>query len=497
MRGENTAARVARSAVWVLATRWTVRLIGMVSVIVLARLLLPEDFGVVAIASTCILIIDGLSDFDVSKALIRSPELDRALLDTAWTLALARGVLAAVIMLLAAPLLAAFMNDARLAPVVSVLALTPVLYGLQNPKFVTFERALNFSRHSLVMVSQKLTSLAVSVSVALIYRNYWALILGTVAAALVNLGLSYLLIPHRPRFCLARVRELFAFSGWMSLESAISTLSLHLDNFIIGHLMGIRETGVYYMSRQIALLPTDNLIHPINHVLFPSFSEVAADRAQLRRIALEAIGITASAGLAICIGFALVADEFVHLVLGEQWVAIIPYLQILVPVLGLQAIFATAQPMVMAVGDTRALFVNAMLYSLIRLPAFALATVWFGLDGAVWSLVFSGSCYCLLRYRLMYGALQIGPLELWREIARPITATLAMVLVVMTLQRLTGHLPVMMLHPMLTMLFEIAAGGVAFCAVHGGLWILLGKPAGIERRIDQLFRRFHRGYSLL
>lgn len=496
MTGEDTAARVVKGAAWVVGTRWLVRLMGMVSVIVLARLLLPEDFGVVAVASTCIWILDGLSEFDVTKALIRSPALDQDLLDTAWTLTVARGVLSSTIMLLGAPIIAYLMDDPRLEAVISVLAISPLLYGLKNPKFISFERDLVFFQHSLVMIGQKLGGFVVSLVIAVVYQNYWALILGAITTALVNVTLSYVLIPYRPSLCLKRFRELFAFSGWMSLESALSTLSLNLDNFIIGYFIGVKETGIYYMSHAIAMLPTENLLHPINHVLFPSFSAVSSDYPQLRRIAIEAIGINMSIGLAVCVGFALVADGFVPLVLGDQWLSIIPYLQIIVPVLGLQVIFATIEPVVMAVGNTRALFVNAMIYSTIRLPAFFTALMIWGLDGAVWSLAFSCFFYCLLLYRLMYVTLDLRPMELWREAMRPVTAVLAMLLAVTLLQHLIGDLPLMQQFPTLLMLCKIGVGGPVYCAVHYGAWLLLDKPTGIEQRLWQIFRRYYGGYSV-
>ena len=177
--------RFARGALWLFSARWLERLLEFASILVLARLLAPQDFGLVAIAASIAVIIEGLSALDVNKALIRHREEGRDLYDTAWTLAVLRGVLVAAVMLL----VAAFLDDPRLAAIVCVLALSPLISGLANPRFMLFERALEYSKPALASLWSRLVSFLVTVTIALATQSYWALVVGMLvnAAALTVL----------------------------------------------------------------------------------------------------------------------------------------------------------------------------------------------------------------------------------------------------------------------------------------------------------------------
>lgn len=481
-----TARRITTGAAWVFTTRLAARLISFISILILARLLLPADFGLVAVASAYVAIIEGLSGFDVNKALIRLRDEDRELYDSAWTLSLLRGVLSALIMCATAAFVADYMDDHRLESIIYVLSLQPLVRGLLNPKLTFFEKNLIFSKQAYVTIGQTICGFSVTVAIAVIYQVYWAIILGTVAASIVHVALSYAVIPYRPRISFARIGEIFSFSGWMSLATIISTLALRLDNFVVGRVLGISETGIYYMTREIGRLPTAELLSPLHQVLFPSFSEFSRDIPQLKRVVFETIGITASIGLPVSVGFALVAADVVPLVLGSRWNEIIPYLEILVPVFGLQAIFSTGTPVVMALGATRNLFINSLIYSSVRLPIFIAATITYGLIGSVWALVIAGTFFCLLQYRLLKVCLGIRLDQISPSILRPAIATAAMFLAILTVNHLTGD-AVRAVGPAFSIATEVIVGGLTYCFVHYAIWRLSGRPAGIELRLIQFF----------
>lgn len=481
-----TARRITTGTAWVITTRWAARLISFISLLVLARLLLPEDFGLVAVASAYVAIIEGLSAFDVNKALIQLRDEARDLYDSAWTLSLVRGVLSAVVMIASASLVAGYMEDQRLEPIIYVLSLQPLVRGALNPKLVYFEKNLIFSKQAYLVLAQSVFGFSVTVTIAVIYQVYWAIIFGTVAATILHTLLSYVVIPYLPRLSLSRLREIFSFSGWMSLSTIISTLALRLDNFVVGRVLGISETGVYYMTREIGRLPTEELLSPLHQVLFPSFSEFSQDLPQLKRVVFETIGITASIGLPVSVGFALVANDIVPLVLGSTWDSIIPYLQILVPVFGLQAIFSTGIPVVMALGATRSLFTNSLIYSCVRLPTFILATIAYGLIGSIWALVGAGIFFCFLQYRLLKVCLGIRLHQVAPAVLRPTIATVAMFLAVLAINHLAGD-AIRAVSPVFSIATEVTVGGLTYCFVHYVIWRLSDRPAGIERRLIQFF----------
>ena len=479
-----TTRRFAAGASWLYGYRWIERLLDFVSILVLARILAPDDFGLVAIAASFVTIIEGLSAFDVNKALIRARDEKRSLYDTAWTLSALRGVLTALIMLSIAP----FVTDGRVGAALAVLALSPLLTGLANPRFVMFERDLVYSKLAVLTLGAKVVSIAVTLWIAIVYRSYWSLIIGLLVGSLLSTLLSYVLRPYRPRISLARFSDIFGFSGWLSLTSVVTTLSMETDKIIVGRLLGLADAGLYFMTQKIGVLPTRELISPLQRILFPSFSELSQDEVRLRRAVLESINVLGSLSLPAGFGFALVASDFVPLALGEQWTAIVPLLTILVPYLGLRATLSMTLPCVMALGRTRLLFWVSFAYALVHLPLFIAGTALFGLLGAIWSIALAGVLYSYLNAWLLQRTLGISLREILRQLKRPLFAAFLMLGAVLALESV---LPIDLVSEgpsWLSLLIKVSVGGTVYCSALYGLWRLDGRPAGIERRLLQVLK---------
>ena len=481
----DTARRVAAGAGWLYSYRWIERLLDVVSIVVLARILSPDDFGLVAIAASFVAIVEGMSAFDVNKALIRTRDEHRALYDTAWTLSALRGVVSAGIMVSVAP----FLTDARIGTVLVVLALSPLLSGLANPRFVTFERDLVFSRLAVLTLGAKVVSFIVTLLIALIYRSYWSLVLGLLAGTLSSTLLSYALRPYRPKISLARFSDIFAFSGWLSLTSIVTTLSMETDKIIVGRLLGVADAGYYFMTQRIGVLPTRELVSPLQRILFPSFSELAHDRARLRRAVAESINVLGSLSLPAGCGFALVANDFVPLALGDPWRAIVPLLWVLVPYLGLRATLSMTLPCVMALGRTRLLFWVSFVYALVHVPAFIAGTALFGLAGSIGSIVLAGVLYSYLNTFLLKRTLGLSLHEIGVQLRRPLLAAAVMVGAVWALGAVTPLELFSESGSWWSLVTKIGVGGLVFCGVQVALWRIEGRPPGIEQRLLQVMSR--------
>ncbi len=479
------ARRFAGGAVWLYGFRWIDRLLDLLAIVVLARILSPGDFGLFAIAASFVAIVEGLSAFDVQKALIRWRDEDRAFFDTAWTLSALRGILSGLCMVAVAP----FLTDVRMAVVVYVLALSPLLSGLSNPRFVTFERDLAYSRLAVLTLGAKIVSVCVTLFVAVVYHSYWSLVLGLLAGTLTSTILSYALKPYRPRISFARFSDIFAFSGWLSLTTVVTTISMETDKIIVGRLLGVADTGLYFMTQKVGGLPTRELVSPLQRILFPSFSEMAHDGTRLRRVVSESINVLGSLSLPAGCGFALVANDFVPLALGTQWAALVPLITILAPYLGLRATLSMTLPCVMALGRTRLLFRVSVAYALVHLPAFVAATALFGLAGSIWSIVVAGVWYSYLNTWMLKRTLGLSLKEILIALRRPFGAVIAMTGAVLAVGAAT---PLELFSPdgsWSSLLTKILTGGVVFCGVLYGIWRLEGQPAGIEQRLRQVVFR--------
>jgi len=204
VKHSNLGKRMAKGALWTVLMRLTLRSIGVVSTIVLARLLVPADFGLVILASMLIGLVELASEFEFATFLIREQGIDRSYYDTAWTLSVLRGSLVAVVLVACSSAAADFFAEPRLQNVLYVLSLASLISGLANIGIVDFQKSLNFDRDFRLTVQTKLVSFVITVLLAILLRDYWALVIGVLSGRFAALLFSYTMHPYRPRISLVR-----------------------------------------------------------------------------------------------------------------------------------------------------------------------------------------------------------------------------------------------------------------------------------------------------
>src|SRR5436190_8292926 len=182
-----------KGSAWLIGLRWAVRLTGVLSTLILARLLTPHDFGVVAIAMILVGLLETLGWTGQELALIRHRTPTSEHYNTAWTISALIGVGIAIVIYASAPLVPMYFHEDRAIAVMQWLALRPLLSGLENIGTVDFQRDLRFDRVFGYLFYTKVLSFLVTLAAALVLRNYWALVIGTVAGQASRTILSYCL----------------------------------------------------------------------------------------------------------------------------------------------------------------------------------------------------------------------------------------------------------------------------------------------------------------
>lgn len=319
----------ARGAVLVVAMRWTDRLIGFASTLVLARLLLPEDFGIVAMASLVVGLIDTLLDLGVGSALIQNKDAAREEFDTAWTLRLMQAVLAAVSIWLLAPLAAEYFRDARVFDVIRVMAFAILIGGFENIGIVAFQKNMEFGRDFKFFFFRRIAGFVVTIALAFWLHSYWAMVIGAIVGRTVGVMISYWLHDYRPRFSLVRLREIWSFSQWILIRNLGDYGVMQIDKFLVGRRTDASTMGSYSLADEIASMPSTELLAPLSRVLFPAFVNVADDPEKLRSAFSKAIGVQSLIALPAAAGLYMIAADAVLLLLGERWQKAIPLVQTL------------------------------------------------------------------------------------------------------------------------------------------------------------------------
>lgn len=377
---------IARGAGWMVLFKLTERSIGLISTLVLARLLMPEDFGLVAMAMSLVAMTELMSAFGFDIVLIQRQDATRQHYDTAWTYNVIFGTAIALLLLILTMPAAEFFHDPRLLGVIPVLALGSFFLGFENIGVVAFRKELNFQREFRFLLSKKLVSFTVTMILAFTLRNFWALIGGTLASRLFGVGMSYALHPYRPRFCLAAGKDIFHFSKWLMINNVIFFLQNRATDFILGRTLGAHMLGVYNVAYEIATMPSSELVAPINRATLPGYSKVASDMPRLRDEFLRVIGMIALFIFPVAIGLASVAEPAVALLLGNKWLEAIPLVQIMSLYGLVNALQSNFGLVLVSLGKPRVVTLIAGVSLVLFLPSMVLMSRQFGVVAAAWTL---------------------------------------------------------------------------------------------------------------
>src|SRR3954451_21590482 len=236
---KNISGRLIKGSAWLSASRAIVNALSLLSTIFLARLLVPDDFGVVSLATTMLLIVQSVTELSLSMALVRHEAPTQSHFDAAWTLNALRGLVLGVVFAAAGTPVAGLYHDERLVGVMAALGASVFLGGLTNPRSIMLQRDLIFWQEFVLNVAQKLAGFLVSIAIAYYYRSYWALVIGTLAMQLTNVLVSYTILPYRPRVSFAHLKELMSFSIWLTGGQIVNTLNWRFDYLLIGRALGM------------------------------------------------------------------------------------------------------------------------------------------------------------------------------------------------------------------------------------------------------------------
>ena len=477
------APGVYRSAATAIVIAWSLRFIGLVSVLVLARVLTPKDFGIVALAMSVLAVVDIFSALGLRQTLLRIAKPEHAHYDTAWTLQLLVLAALAAILVALGPVAARFYDEPAVGPVIAALACCFVIDGLANIGVVDFERHFDFGRDLRMRITVRLTAFAVSLSAALILQNYWALVVGAVALSVLNAAASYFFHPFRPRFSLAKRKELLGVSLWMFLASASQTIHSQIEKIVVGRISSRNVVGFYAVSRDLSSIFTEEIATALNRVSFVTTARtgrpLSADAPKLSPL-LGAYGLIAAP---LGFGLAATADEALPLLLGAQWTNAAPFLAIIAPACALYAVYKLIVVTLQASGDARL----AALLSVGGAASVVVITATLALSGhgardvALGALVATAALLAAGIIVLARRA-ETAVLGLATSVARPFIAATLMMLILRGFDTAS-------IGPLMGLTLKVPAGAALFALAVGALWIGQGRPDGAEKIAITLVRR--------
>jgi O-antigen/teichoic acid export membrane protein len=476
---ESLGREMARGGFILVLGRLSVRLLSLISIMILFRFLVPEDFGLVSLAAVVVGLVETLSEFGFDRVLIQQRNAQRADYDTTWTLGLIRGLLCGAVLVAIAYPAAEFLKDPRLTPMILWLAITPVLDGLQNVGTVDFTKEFQFGKDYVLKVSQKIVSFVVTLVLAYVLRNYWALVIGIIAGKAAGLALSYILHPFRPRLHITGWRRIFRFSFWLMLNNVIIYAGSQTDKVLIERRYDSHVVGIFRVAEEIASIVME-VVWPIERALYAGYSKLSHNLAELRRSLLTSIGFVSMISVPMSVGILLVADPLVVVLLGEKGREAIPFVQVLALHGALRSCICGALPIFIALGMPRVNVQVTLAMVIVRLAVLFAAFPVMGAMAAPWAVVAGSATSVFLVWILVTRHMHLHWRELPATIWGVVMATLLMALALELATPAWNWLGISGTNWSL-LSAKVALGVVVYTLAIGAIWYVKGRPDGPER----------------
>lgn len=365
--------------------------------VILARLLPPADFGLLAIAMVFIGFAELIASIGMGPAIVQRPTLNEQVLVVANTLSLIAGGLLFALCWLLAPWLGRFFGDPRVTAILQVLSVPLWASALAAVSRSQLIRAMNFRRlFAIDLVAYLVGYAAVSITLALLGYGVWSLVWGTTVSLLLQAAAALFLVRPRPKLSLAatEARELLGFGGGVSLNNTINYLAANVDYLTIGKFLNPALLGLYTRAYQLVTMPVSKIAATLSGALFPSYAEIQDDPVRLRRAYLKAVNATALITFPVLAGFAISADTVIVGLYGPHWREAVPAFRILAIAGMLKTIFHIAGPIAQATGRIYAEVRRQTVY-LVILSLGCLTAVGYGIEAVAWAVV-AGSLWLYL-----------------------------------------------------------------------------------------------------
>ncbi len=372
--------------------------------VVLARLLPPEDFGLIGLAY----IVMGFGSLFVTlglgPALVQRRNLSERHIRVAFTTSALAGLVLCLVVYAAAPWAAVLLGDGRVTPILKVLCITFILSGLQVPSQALMQRRMAFRKLFRISLVNIGIYGSATIVMALAGFGVWSLVLGIVLQRMVNLVQNYAAVRHSVVPLLARreAKDLARFGAGMSMASVFNYFALQGDYFVVGRVLGARTLGLYTRAYSLMQMPTQRFVRVLTDVLFPAASKVQDDPVRFRRAYLHAL-TTISFFVMPAVGLlSVLAPELIIGIYGEEWAGAIAPLQILAGFGLLRAAYNGAAAFLRAKGWVYRILACQVVYGALLFGGTWIAAQRWGLTGVAWAV--SGAITVMWMLIMYYGS---------------------------------------------------------------------------------------------
>lgn len=395
---DNLKQKTVNGILWSSIEKLSVQSVNFVLGLIIARLLSPDDYGVMAMLAIFLAISNAFIDSGFSTALVRKTDRSETDNATAFYFNIGVGIITLVVFYISAPWIALFYNTPILEPISKVVGIMPFLSSLCVVQQALLTSRIDFKTQSKVSLYATIVSGLIGAGMAYYDYGVWALVAQMVSASFVRALMLWILVRWKPIKPFSKIAfiELFSFGSKMLGSSLVVTISQNISTIIIGKTFKPADLGFYSRANQIAQYPSGNLISIIQRVTFPVLSALQNEHERLRESYQKIVQLTAYITFPVMVAIAALADPLIHLILTDKWEKAIIPLQIFCIALVWWPIFSLTVNAIAVKGKSSVILHLEIIKLLLNLLVLYI-TIPFGLHAVCWGQVVV-SVICIFIY---------------------------------------------------------------------------------------------------
>lgn len=479
--------RVLGSASWLVAGSIAIRLFGVLNIVLLSRILSPDDFGTMALAMIAVGLSAAFVNRQFDLILVRTPDLDQKHFDNAFTMSALMGLFLTCV-IFCVSVVFSWIGNEKFSLIYLSVAVLPLVDSAKSTRFLLFEKANNMRPSVFVDLSGKIVQIIAGVCLALWLQNFWALIIAAYSHSVTRVALTYVMAPYKPRISFSHWQMFLGAGSWLSGVGFIGYGMLSGDNVIVGILLTTAAVGYLSISLEIIRLTSDFLANSIGRAIYPAFARMRNDKQRIVDAYAKAQALVMFVLLPTGCGLGLTASEFIPLFLGHKWESAIPIIQIIAPFNGIGMLVYMIQPILIAQNDIKNLFFRNLTVFIVFLGCLTLLVPLFGLLGAALSRVLPVFVHVALSIKRAELATQLSLMGhvhlLWRSIVSTIFMSIILVLCWPSSPSIDSDTTELLI----VLISKVTLGGTVYFGSHCMLWFLSGRPKGVETNLIEIAR---------
>ena len=477
---KNLKERTIKGGILTLSSQAIKFILQLGSTVFLARLLTPEDYGIVGMVTVVLGFLTLFKDVGLSQATVQSSEINQAQVSNLFWVNVSISFIISFLIFILAPRIVSFYQEPRLLLITRVLAVSFFISGLSLQHLALLRRQMLFEKIVFVEMGSQFVGLTVGIISAVNGLGYWSLVLMQVIPQFVILGgvlFNCRWIPSLPSRN-SGVREMLNYGWNLTGFTVLNFFSRNLDNVLIGRYWGSEALGLYSKAYQLLLLPLSQINAPIANVALPALSKLQYEPERYERFYNKILLLISTLGMPVVSFFFIDADKLILLLLGKDWLEIVPIFKALVPASFVGTLNISVGLVFKSLGKARQLLVVAIVSSFLDVTVFIITVQYGVMVLAIWFSIFS-VIKLIPTYWYCYQGTSLTVKKTLKVLIYPLTASLIPIYL-LTFRKYLGFYPS-------DQLFSLFADVVLYLLLYFLVWVSM--PRGFKI-LDSLFHDF-------